>query len=200
MSYEYRKQFISFPDGPFFLRHVVMMNYAGKVYSVLRGIEVAVQSEAQLEQALFITYAVCMTLGMYWYTRFWLREEDLEAYYSEKDHALTDMASAMYITLGAAIYYALFAVFFLVDYSVHTTPAAISLGLWNVWCCANLLLAARGINTSGGANNTISNGSRPGGPGSGRLSNSLRTQRKDFSRGYRSIVQRSGAVVPVDIA
>ena len=61
----YRKQFISFPDGPFFLRHVVMMNYAGKVYSVLRGIEVAVQSEAQLEQALFITYAVCMTLGMY---------------------------------------------------------------------------------------------------------------------------------------
>ena len=200
MSYEYRKQFISFPDGPFFLRHVVMMNYAGKVYSVLRGIEVAVQSEAQLEQALFITYAVCMTLGMYWYTRFWLREEDLEAYYSEKDHALTDMASAMYITLGAAIYYALFAVLFLVDYSVHTTPAAISLGLWNVWCCANLLLASRGINTSDGASNTTSNGSRPGGPGSGRLSNSLRTQRKDFSRGYRSVVQRSGAVVPVGIA
>ena len=198
MSYMYRKQFISFPDGPFFLRHVVMMNYAGKVYSVLRGIEVAVQSEAQLEQALFITYAVCMTLGMYWYTRFWLREEDLEAYYSEKDHALTDMASAMYITLGAAIYYALFAVLFLVDYSVHTTPAAISLGLWNVWCCANLLLAARGINTSGGA--STSNGGGTGGLGSGRLSNSLRTQRKDFSRGYRSIVQRSGAVVPVGLA
>lgn len=193
MSYVYRKQFISFPDGPFFLRHVVMMNYAGKVYSVLRGIEVAVQSDAQLEQALFITYAVCMTLGMYWYTRFWLREEDLKAYYSEEDHALTDMASSMYITLGAAIYYALFAVFFLVDYSVHTTPAAISLGLWNVWCCANLLLAARGINTSQGA----SNGS---GPGPSGFTNSLRTQRKDFSRGYRSIVQRSGAVVPVDLA
>ena len=149
----------------------------------------AVQSEAQLEQALFITYAVCMTLGMYWYTRFWLREEDLEAYYSEKDHALTDMAPSMYITLGAAIYYALFAVLFLVDYSVHTTPVAISLGLWNVWCCANLVLASRGINTSGGA--STSNGSGP--------TNSLRTQRKDFSRGYRSIVQRSGAVVPVDI-
>lgn len=192
MSYVYRKQFISFPDGPFFLRHVVMMNYAGKVYSVLRGIEVAVQSDAQLEQALFITYAVCMTLGMYWYTRFWLREEDLKAYYSEEDHALTDMASSMYITLGAAIYYALFAVLFLVDYSVHTTPAAISLGLWNVWCCANLLLAAQGINTSEGASNTTSNGDR--------FTNSLRAQRKDFSRGYRSIVQRSGAVVPVDLA
>ena len=63
--------FYPLPDSPFFLRHLVNMNYAGKVYSVIRGIEVAATDINDLNKALFITYAVFMALGMYWYTRFW---------------------------------------------------------------------------------------------------------------------------------
>ena len=65
----YSDSCISFPDNEFFLRHLVTMNAAGKVYTVLRSIEVYTEVERLLP--LYATYAVCMTLGMYWYTRFW---------------------------------------------------------------------------------------------------------------------------------
>ena len=35
----YTSTFIEFPDSPFFLRHATKINYAGKVYTVIRGIE-----------------------------------------------------------------------------------------------------------------------------------------------------------------
>ena len=85
-------KFCSRPEAPFFLQHVVMMNYGGKVYSVLRGIEAAVETKNDYERVLLICYAAFMTLGMYWYTRFWLLPKDLVEYYKEKGstHFLTN--------------------------------------------------------------------------------------------------------------
>ena len=79
MVQSFANEFVSWPDAPFFLRHVMSMNYAGKVYAVLRGIEVATQVSFW-PSFLFITYAIFMTFGMYWYTRFWSLEKDIDAY------------------------------------------------------------------------------------------------------------------------
>ena len=134
--------FISWPDAKFFLRHVVMMNYGGKVYSVLRGIEVAAGDIDPLNRALFICYCVFMTLGMYWYTRFWLNEDDLDAYYKDdSNHFLTKNIGNVLITLGAAMYYAIFCGLFTWSYIEISHPVSISLAIWNAWCCINLLLA-----------------------------------------------------------
>lgn len=132
-----------FPDSPFFLRHVVAMNYAGKVYSVIRGIEIAATDIDDLNKALFISYAVFMALGMYWYTRFWSLKVDLEKYYNnDKSHALIRICkSNKIVTFFAAIYYALFCGLFTWSYVEINEPVALSFSIWNAWCCANLLLA-----------------------------------------------------------
>ena len=135
--------FDPFPDSPFFLRHVVSMNYAGKVYSVLRGIEIAASDIDDLNKALFISYAVFMALGMYWYTRFWSLKEDVEKYYNnDDDHALIRICNSnKIVTLFAALYYALFCVLFAWSYVEINEPVALSFSIWNAWCCANLLFA-----------------------------------------------------------
>ena len=73
--------FITIPDSKFFLRHVVMINYGGKVYTVLRGIEMLDTNLSTDTWWLFALYSIFMVLGMYWYTRFWLLPNDLDAYY-----------------------------------------------------------------------------------------------------------------------
>jgi len=136
-------KFCSWPDSEFFLRHVVMMNYAGKVYSILRGIEVVATGLDKWNQALFVSYAVFMTLGMYWYTRFWLLREDVDEYYTDTTyhHCLTLKVGNIPVTLGAAFYYALFCGLFAWSYVEISEPVSLSLSIWNGWCCANLLLA-----------------------------------------------------------
>ncbi len=142
MVQSFADEFVSWPDAPFFLRHVMSMNYAGKVYAVLRGIEAA--TEVWLEHPwpaiLFITYAIFMTLGMYWYTRFWSLEKDIDAYYAaESRHYL--QAYNVSVTLGAALYYLVFAILFTVSHTYEHHPVSLSLAIWNAWCCINLVLA-----------------------------------------------------------
>ena len=133
--------FTFFPHAPFFLKHVVMINYAGKTYCILKGLEVAVESESILEQGLFVTYSICMILGQYWYTKFWLHKKDIENYYyNEKQHILARFSN-FWVTLLAAMYYLCFSIMFAWDYSENKTSAAFSFAVWNVWCCFNLLLA-----------------------------------------------------------
>jgi hypothetical protein len=139
MVQSFANEFVSWPDAPFFLRHVMSMNYAGKVYAVLRGIEVATQVSFW-PSFLFITYAIFMTLGMYWYTRFWSLEKDIDAYYdSESRHYL--QAYNVSVTLGAAFYYFVFAILFTVSHTYEHHPVSLSLAIWNAWCFINLLLA-----------------------------------------------------------
>lgn len=135
----YANEFISWPDQKFFLRHVVQMNYAGKVYTVLRGIEVA-HDMTGWNQALFICYAVFMTLGMFWYTRFWLLPKDLDDYYRESNHVLRKVGNKC-ITFGAAMYYLVFCILFSVSYGFTDHPVALSFSLWNAWCCILLIIA-----------------------------------------------------------
>ena len=138
-------KFISWPSAPFFLRHVVHINYGGKVYSVLRGIEAAVETTNEYERILLICYAIFMTLGMYWYTRFWDLPEDITEYYKEKEestHVLPrTVIGSLGVTLGAAMYYFLFTVLFTWSYSYTYLPTSLALALWNFWCTTNLLLA-----------------------------------------------------------
>ena len=133
--------FTILPNAPFFLKHVVMINYAGKTFCVVRGIEIALESDNFWERGLFVTYALFMLLGQYWYTKFWLHKKDIESYYYDKTKHVLARTSTFYITLGAALYYWFFAILFFWDYSQYGTSSACSFGLWNVWCCCNLLLA-----------------------------------------------------------
>lgn len=131
------ERFIDIPDSKFFLRHVVMINYAGKVYVVLRGIEI-MQTEDSLFWWLLFVYTICMLLGMYWYTRFWLLPEDLESFYTG-NHVLRKVGT-LWIIAGAATYYVTFAILFFVAYFMDK-PAALSFALWNTWCWLNLEMA-----------------------------------------------------------
>ncbi len=135
---ELSETFISWPTRDFFLKHLVCINYSGKVYAVLRGIEMAAQTEG-LHQALYITYAVCMLLGMFWYTRFWIGE-DLERFYNSKNHILHRFGVTTILS-GATIYYLVFATLFTVAYSDNSEGTALALALWNYWCAVLLLLA-----------------------------------------------------------
>ena len=137
----YADNFISIPHSEFFLQHTVMMNYAGKVYTVLRSIEIIYQQTRYWE--LYLLYAICMTLGMYWYTRFWLNPDDIKQYYESRQytrHALAKI-SALWITLGAACYYILFGVLFLLVCMNQEDAVACAFAVWNAWCAINLLLA-----------------------------------------------------------
>ena len=137
----YANQFISMPHADFFLQHTVMMNYAGKVYTVLKSIEIIYQQTLYWE--LYLVYAICMTLGMYWYTRFWLNPQDINEYYKppkNTTHALAKI-STLWITIGAACYYILFGVLFLLVCLNQQDAVACAFATWNAWCAANLLLA-----------------------------------------------------------
>ena len=133
--------FISWPERDFFLKHLVITNYAGKVYSVLRGIEVVSEVEG-VHKVLYITYAVCMALGMFWYTRFWLGD-DIDRFYSPsplQPHALKKFGVRLILS-GAAVYYLIFGVLFGISFSVNEHRTALSLTIWNFWCFLQLLLA-----------------------------------------------------------
>jgi len=139
MVQSFADKFVSWPDAPFFLRHVMSMNYAGKVYSVLRGIEAATELSLW-PSMLCISYAVFMALGMYWYTRFWSLEKDIDAYYTKgSTHWLQTYNIG--VTLGAALYYLVFAILFTLSYQYEYHTVSLSLAIWNGWCCVNLLLA-----------------------------------------------------------
>ena len=45
------------------------------------------------------------------------------------------------VTLGAAIYYLVFAILFTLSYQYEYHTVSLSLAIWNGWCCVNLLLA-----------------------------------------------------------
>ena len=139
MVQSFADKFVSWPDAPFFLRHVMSMNYAGKVYSVLRGIEAALELSFW-PSLLCITYAVFMTLGMYWYTRFWSLEKDIDAYYTNGSTHWLQIYN-IGVTLGAALYYLVFAILFTVSHQYEYHPVSLSLAIWNGWCCINLLFA-----------------------------------------------------------
>ena len=138
---DYSRSFASLPACDFFLQHTVMMNYAGKVYTVLRSIEIIYDQKPAWE--LYLVYAICMTLGMYWYTRFWLQVADIKEYYKPREettHALAKI-SAFWVTLGAVCYYILFGVLFLLTALDHQNAVACAFAFWNGWCAVNLLLA-----------------------------------------------------------
>jgi len=139
----------SMPNGRFFMRHVVMINYAGKVYTVIKGIEViADQNIDSYVKIVFVFYTIFMTLGMYWYTRFWLEDEDLDRYYAnETTHILIKYCNSnKCITLCAALYYVIFAVLFFALYSINgDLPVILSFAIWNVWCAINLVFASRDL-------------------------------------------------------
>ena len=130
--------FISWPERDFFLKHLVCINYSGKVYAILRGIEMAAQTEG-LHQALYITYAVCMLLGTFWYTRFWIGD-DLDLFYKSRNHILHTFGVTG-ILLGATIYYFTFGILFTLAYNDNSYGTALALALWNYWCAILLLLA-----------------------------------------------------------
>ena len=136
-SEAYSESCISFPNEDFFLRHLVTMNAAGKVYTVLRGIEAYTEVEG-LHKLLYATYAVCMTLGMYWYTRFW-QGDDLLKFYNDPMHVLHKWQRT--VVFGAGVYYVIFAALFLWAYSDNQHATALSIGLWNIWCFVQLLFA-----------------------------------------------------------
>ena len=141
ISYANDDDFI--PGAPFFLRHTVMMNYGGKVYSVLKCIEMLADVDiGSFAYVVFFLYAICMTLGMYWYTRYWHLPQDIQAYYSndKSQHTLLNFGQGL-ITLGAVIYYIIFAILFFICVGQTNLSGAISIGIWNVWCALNLLLA-----------------------------------------------------------
>ena len=122
-----------FPSPKTFLRHVVMMNYAGKVYTVIRGIEIVSKIEWTLDEfnqevMIWIVYIACMTLGMYWYTRFWLLKKDLDRFY---ERGLCSVSPTV-ILICASLYYILFSVLFY----RHVTDG-LAFSLWNGWCAAN---------------------------------------------------------------
>ena len=117
-----------------------MMNYGGKVYTILRGIELLDTNLKSDTWWLFFLYAVFMTLGLYWYTRFWLLPEDIDSYYQGQMHILYRISNIA-ITLGAAMYYVIFGVLFFMVYQRDVISSALSFSLWNFWCAANLLLA-----------------------------------------------------------
>lgn len=131
------------PGAPFFLRHTVMMNYGGKVYCVLKSIEMLQDVEVgSFPYNIFLLYVIFMTLGMYWYTRYWHLPRDIQAYYSndKTQHVLLNFGQG-FITLGAVIYYIIFATLFFISFNQTNLSGAISIAIWNVWCALNLLLA-----------------------------------------------------------
>ena len=115
-----------------------MMNYAGKVYTILRGIEILHTLKSDTWW-LFFLYAIFMTLGLYWYTRFWLLPKDLDSYYDGPNHILHKMNIS--ITLGAVVYYIIFGTLFISVYVRDELSTALSFSIWNFWCAINLLLA-----------------------------------------------------------
>lgn len=132
-----------FPGAQFFLRHTVMMNYGGKVYTVLKCIEMLSDVEiGSFPYIVFFLYAICMTLGMYWYTRYWHLPQDVQTYYSgdKNKHVLLYFGQGP-ITLGATVYYILFAIMFFQCIQQTNLSGTISICIWNIWCAINLLLA-----------------------------------------------------------
>lgn len=130
------------PGSTFFLRHVVMMNYGGKVYAVLRCIEIITESSDAYTTWVCTLYAIFMTLGMYWYTRYWHLPQDIQAFYgNDADRHILNNYNTNFIIVGAAFYYVIFASLFGVMYSINSIAPALSICIWNVWCALNLLLA-----------------------------------------------------------
>ena len=108
-------KFIDLPNVNFFLEQSVNVGYGFKVYSVLRGIEILSciptdeWSEFHLAWVL-LTYIITMTLGTYWYTRFWSTPTAIRYFYRGKSGA--NICTPLLTTLGAVIFYAAFAVGF----------------------------------------------------------------------------------------
>lgn len=137
---ELSNSFWSIPDSSFFLRHVVNINYAGKVFVVLRAVELLQQVSNTWYWSLLMTYGICMLLGMYWYTRFWHKTQDLTSFYtSESSHALNRFGPKQ-ILFGASMFYLLFVVLFFIAYGTGEDTALV-FGAWNTWCWLNLLMA-----------------------------------------------------------
>ena len=130
------------PGSTFFLRHVVMMNYGGKVYCVLKCIEMTAASNDPYVSWVCTLYAVFMTLGMYWYTRYWHLPQDIQAFYgNDADRHVLNRFSTNFIILGATFYYSIFATLFGIMYNNTNISSSLSICIWNVWCALNLLLA-----------------------------------------------------------
>lgn len=128
------------PDAKFFLKHTVMVSYGGKVYTILRGIEVLDTKLQPDTWVLFFIYVICMSGGLYLYTRFWLLEKDINSYYQGETHIFFRISNIA-ITVAAAMYYVIFAVLFFLVYKRDLLSPALSFSLWNFWCAGNMLLA-----------------------------------------------------------
>jgi hypothetical protein len=123
-----------------FLRHFVMINYAGKVYTVIRGMELVFSGLESNAVIIYISYIIFMTFGMYWYTMFWLGE-NLDRFYDVSQlssHPLHNICGISVkpgvILFSAALYYVVFAVLFF-QYENY------AFSIWNVWCSVNLIMA-----------------------------------------------------------
>jgi hypothetical protein len=141
----YASTFIEFPDSPFFLRHATNINYAGKVYTVIRGIEYAAEPGIVVfDQVLFLSYALFMLLGCFWYTRFWSLLGDIDNYYDKENpnHVLSTSIGSVWITLGASIYYLIFAILFGISYvQPGSQSVSLSFSIWNLFCFIIFMLA-----------------------------------------------------------
>jgi len=141
MVRSHAQSFIGEVDPAFFIRHVVSMNFAGKVYSVLRGVEIAANSTTgTVNRILFIVYAVCMCLGMYWYTRFWSLESDVDSFYNGSDEHCLSKNSKL-IIVGAAAFYMLFGILFAISYGLTNEPASLAFSFWSLFCFLNIVPA-----------------------------------------------------------
>jgi hypothetical protein len=106
---------IEMPNVDFFLEQTVNVGYGFNVYSVLRTIEILSSiptdewSEYHLAWVL-LTYTITMTMGTYWYTRFWSTPTAITHFYKGKSGA--SICTPLLTTLSAVIFYAAFAVGF----------------------------------------------------------------------------------------
>jgi len=135
---------IDMPNVDFFLEQSVNVGYGFKVYSVLRGIEILSSipadewSEFHLAWVL-LTYIITMTLGTYWYTRFWSTPTAITYFYKGKSGA--NICTPLLTTLGAVIFYAAFAVGFWLLREDEGSDKEVRRGYLLAMFCGNLFQA-----------------------------------------------------------
>lgn len=143
------------PPGAFFLQYLVSVNYAGKVYCVLKCVEeLADGCLPPWVKVIYSFFLACMLLGTYWYTRFWpdratidtflVEERKPEKNAEKKDHGLHfKILSSRSILLLAMFFYLMFAVLFFCVFAVCNITSSLVFGVWCAWCALNLALSLR---------------------------------------------------------
>ena len=140
---------IDMPNVDFFLEQTVNVGYGFKVYSVLRTIEIlsSIPSDEWSEFHLawvLLTYIITMTMGTYWYTRFWSSPRAITYFYQGKSGA--SICTPLLTTLSASLFYAAFTVgFWLLREEENGTERRgylLAMFCGNLFQCLNLFMAS----------------------------------------------------------